>query len=72
MSKPDHTTAYGGLLLAFVAFVAGIFMLSESEPLELGHYVGQSLIVGGVIGAFVMVGAMAVVGAIYRRTDDPE
>lgn len=64
--KPNHSTAYGGMLLSALLAVAGLFITSEADSL-LWQDFGRLLIVVAIVGVFIMIGAIAVVEAIYKK-----
>lgn len=64
--KPNHSTAQGGMILAVAATIAGVIMLSVAEEAwSIG--VGQSLVIAGLVGLFLMIATVAVVSAIYKN-----
>lgn len=65
--KPNQATVVLGMILSVVAvFVGGIMQSNASTTAAAG--IGQAVMIGGMVGFFLMTATIAIISAIYKRS----
>lgn len=64
--KPNHSTAYSGMIIAAVATGVGAYLVLNPDD-NTASGLGQALLIGGIVGVFLMLAAIAIVTAIYKQ-----